>query len=101
MATECLFREDAYLKECEATVAAVTGTGGIVLDRTVFYAMSGGQPADRGTFTLPDGQVLELRGKSGEAVWTDAGAHLPKNLEDQPFEVMVVELKSPAHEGHE
>ena len=56
MATDCLFREDAYLKECEATIAAVTDTGGIVLDRTVFYAMSGGQPADRGTLTLPDGQ---------------------------------------------
>lgn len=49
----------------------------------------------RGQFTLPDGQVLELEGKAGDAIWTDAGAHLPKNLSDQPFEVVLVELKSP------
>lgn len=48
----------------------------------------------RGQFTLPDGQVLELEGKAGDAEWTDAGAHLPKNLTDQPFELVLVELKT-------
>jgi hypothetical protein len=49
----------------------------------------------RGQFTLPDGQVLELEGKAGDAEWTEAGAHLPKNLTDQAFEIVLVELKSP------
>jgi hypothetical protein len=49
----------------------------------------------RGQFTLPDGQVLELEGKAGDAEWTDAGAHLPKNLTDQMFELVLVELKNP------
>jgi quercetin dioxygenase-like cupin family protein len=49
----------------------------------------------RGQFTLPDGEVLELEGKAGDAEWTDAGAHLPKNLSDQPFELVLVELKNP------
>ena len=69
MTTDCLFREDAYLKECEATIAAVTDNGGIVLDRTVFYAMSGGQPADRGTLVLPDGQTIGI----DNVVYADAG----------------------------
>lgn len=77
MATDCLFRDDAYLKECEAIVASVTGHGGVVLDRTVFYAMSGGQPADRGTLTLPDGQTVAI----DNVVYADAGkteiAHVP------------------------
>jgi misacylated tRNA(Ala) deacylase len=35
MSTDCLFREDSYLKDCSATVVALTETGGIVLDRTI------------------------------------------------------------------
>jgi misacylated tRNA(Ala) deacylase len=77
MTTDCLFREDAYLKECEATIAAVTDTGGIVLDRTVFYAVSGGQPADRGALTLSDGRTIAI----DNVIYADASktqiAHVP------------------------
>ena len=60
MATDCLFREDSYLRTCEARVVAVTDQGGIVLDRTVFYANSGGQPGDTGALTLPDGNKADI-----------------------------------------
>jgi hypothetical protein len=40
-----LFRQDAYLPECSATVTAITPQG-IVLDRTVFYPLGGGQAGD-------------------------------------------------------
>ncbi len=68
MATECLFRDDSYLKECEARVVAVTEQGGIVLDRTVFYANSGGQPGDSGALTAPDGTRIAI----DNAIYTDA-----------------------------
>jgi misacylated tRNA(Ala) deacylase len=57
--TEELFRDDSYLKECEATVSAVHD-GGIELDRTVFYYTSGGQPGDIGTLTKGDGVSIDI-----------------------------------------
>jgi len=52
--TEELFREDGYLQRCEAVVTAVDERG-VQLDRSVFYALGGGQPGDTGTLVLPDG----------------------------------------------
>jgi quercetin dioxygenase-like cupin family protein len=54
----------------------------------------------KGRFTLPDGQTVEEEGKAGEAVWTDAGPHLPENVTDQPFELILVELKNPSPAGN-
>ena len=45
--SELLFREDAYLKSCEATVTAMHGDA-VELDRTVFYPLGGGQAGDTG-----------------------------------------------------
>jgi misacylated tRNA(Ala) deacylase len=77
MPTDCLFREDSYLKECSATVVGLTEAGGIVLDRTVFYAASGGQPADRGVLTTATGDAILIE----SAGYTDREkteiAHLP------------------------
>ncbi len=58
--TEELFRDDAYAKECTATVAMVNERGGIVLDRTVFYPTGGGQPGDSGVLRLSDGTEIEI-----------------------------------------
>ncbi len=43
-------------------------------------------------FTLPDGQTVEMEDKAGEAIWAEAGPHLPQNLTDQPLELILVEV---------
>ena len=58
--TELLFRDDAYLRSCDARVTAITDRGGIVLDRTVFYATGGGQPGDNGRIELADGRQITI-----------------------------------------
>lgn len=57
--TEEIFRSDAYVKECEATVTGVDPQG-IRLDRTVFYPTGGGQPGDTGTLIFPEGEVVRI-----------------------------------------
>jgi misacylated tRNA(Ala) deacylase len=54
--TALLFRDDAYLKSCAATVTAINDRGGILTDQTVFYATAGGQPGDRGEITWDGGR---------------------------------------------
>jgi len=80
MPTDCLFRDDSYLKQCDARVLAITEQGGIVLDRTVFYASSGGQPGDSGAIARPDGTRVPIE----TAVYTDAAkseiAHVPAQV---------------------
>ena len=56
--TEQVYRSDAYARDCAAQVLAINDRGGIVLDRTVFYAAAGGQPGDRGSIELEGGGLL-------------------------------------------
>jgi len=52
-----LFRDDAYLKSCEASVVKVNDLGGIIVDKTVFYPTGGGQPGDGGTISYAGSDV--------------------------------------------
>ena len=47
-----------------------------------------------GKFTFPDGKTEAVTRKAGDALWTPAITHLPENAGDEPFEVILVELKS-------
>ncbi len=58
--TEELFREDAALLECDARVVHLHDDGGIVLDRTVFYPLGGGQAGDAGELRLRDGRTIAI-----------------------------------------
>jgi len=63
--TEQLFREDAYSKECEAVVTGSDGDA-VVLDRTIFYPMGGGQPGDTGTLKWEGGNTAVVDTRYGE-----------------------------------
>jgi len=56
--TEFVFRTDSYARTLPATVTAITPEGGVVLDRTIFYATSGGQPNDTGTIAWDGGSII-------------------------------------------
>ncbi len=83
MATDALFRDDAYLKTAQATVVAVADSGGIVLDRTIFYATSGGQPGDTGRILRANGSEIAIAGTvTGET--KDDIVHLPEPGQQSP-----------------
>lgn len=71
--TEMLFREDAYLREAEATVTGLTPEGGIIVDRSVFYPTGGGQPGD-----------------SGEISWGAATLKIATTVKGQDDEIVLV-----------
>jgi misacylated tRNA(Ala) deacylase len=78
--TQELFRQDAYLCETPAAIAAVNDEG-IVLDRTVFYPLGGGQAGDSGVLVLADGSSLLIadtrKCKDAEGKPTAEIAHVP------------------------
>jgi hypothetical protein len=45
-------------------------------------------------FNLPGGKSQESTLKAGETMLTPAGKHLPENLSDSDFEVILIELKT-------
>jgi misacylated tRNA(Ala) deacylase len=80
--TEELFREDAYLKSCAATVTGADEAG-IRLDRTVFYPTGGGQPGDTGVLRRADGTVIRIVDtRKGER--PDEVLHIPAPGEPLP-----------------
>jgi quercetin dioxygenase-like cupin family protein len=45
-------------------------------------------------FTFADGTTEDISGKQGEVLQIPAMSHLPENVSDDPFEVVLIELKS-------
>jgi quercetin dioxygenase-like cupin family protein len=48
-----------------------------------------------GRFNFPKGAPQDISSNAGQALWTPAITHLPENTSDQPFELILVELKKP------
>lgn len=75
-----MFIADAYCRTALAQVHEVTEIG-IILDQTIFYATSGGQPGDRGTLAWDGGTLaieVAIKGDAGDIVLVpEMGQSLP------------------------
>jgi misacylated tRNA(Ala) deacylase len=90
--TELLFRDDAYLKSATARVLEVHERG-VVLDRTIFYPLGGGQPGDSGVLVRDSGERIAIADtRKGEAPGSvlhipAAGAPRPEPGESLAMEI--------------
>ena len=69
--TTPLYLQDAYQTRAAGTVTGITEQGGIILDQSLFYATSGGQPGDSGTLTWDDQDIettTTIKGEGGSIV---------------------------------
>lgn len=101
--TEALFRDDATLHECRATVLAVDEQG-IVLDRTVFYPLGGGQAGDTGRLVAADGRELVIADTRKHPARAGDIAHLPWAGEDlswlRPGLAVTAHIDAPRRHAH-
>jgi misacylated tRNA(Ala) deacylase len=76
--TEEICSTDAYARSCEVVVTSADDEG-VLLDRTVFYARSGGQPGDTGVLRWDGGQVrvVDTVKRAGEVLHVLEGAAPP------------------------
>jgi misacylated tRNA(Ala) deacylase len=73
--TEQLYLKDAYRKSAPGEVVGHTEEGGIILDRTIFYARGGGQPGDSGTLDWSGGRIdiaTAVKGEEGAIILVPA-----------------------------
>ncbi len=79
--TELLWHADPYRQMAEAVVTGHAEGGGLILDRTLFYAQGGGQPGDSGWVDWPGGGLDiagAVKGEGGAVVLVPAApAPLP------------------------
>ncbi len=73
MKTQPLYLNDSYIKEMDAKIMEVKSDGSnwrVLLDKTVFYPMGGGQPTDQGGLKSENwtGVVYQVLMKEGE-IW--------------------------------
>ena len=91
MATELLFRGDAYLRTARASVTGVSERG-IELDATIFYPLGGGQPGDTGALVRANGARIAIADtRKGETI--DSVLHVPAPAAGLPEVGETVELE--------
>jgi misacylated tRNA(Ala) deacylase len=90
MPAEALFRTDAYIKTCAATVT-FSGPDGVRLDRSIFYPTGGGQPGDTGHMTWMAGE-----GEHGKAAIIDTRKYRAEGEHDDILHILAEGHTPPA-----
>jgi misacylated tRNA(Ala) deacylase len=92
MATDLLFRDNAYLKTASARVLAVHERG-IELDRTIFYPLGGGQMGDTGALLRDSGERIPIADtRKGDAIDSVLHVPLPSGPKPEVGETLVLEV---------
>jgi misacylated tRNA(Ala) deacylase len=92
MATDLLFRDDAYLRVASARVLAVNEQG-IELDRTIFYPLGGGQLGDAGTLLRASGERIVIADtRKGDAVGSVLHIRAPGTPQPDLGETLTLEI---------
>ena len=103
MTTDELFRDDATLLQCTATVLAVDDAG-IVLDRTVFYPLGGGQAGDAGLLQADDGRSVAIVDTRKHKERPGTIAHVPAPGADlswlQPGQRVTAQIDAARRQAH-
>jgi misacylated tRNA(Ala) deacylase len=95
MTTELLFRDDAYLQNASARVVAADG-GGIVLDRTIFYPLGGGQMGDTGALIREGGERIAIVDtRKGDDLGSVLHVPAPGMAQPAPGETLSLEIDWP------
>ena len=55
--TERLFYSHPYAQSCQSRITGLGPSGGVIVDRTIFFAAGGGQPSDNGTLVWSSGEA--------------------------------------------
>ena len=93
MGTELLFRDDAYLKTATARVLSAAD-GAVVLDRTIFYPLGGGQPGDTGFLIRDNGDRIAVADtRKGDGPDTVRHLLTPGAALPQPGEMVGLEIE--------
>lgn len=79
---DLLFNSDPYLKHCEAKILDIRD-GSLVLDRTIFYPLGGGQPGDTGTLNIDGSSICVIdtvKGRDHNEILHISKTHFSEDL---------------------
>ena len=88
---QLLFLQDSYRKEAPAVVSSLTDEGGIILDQSLFYATSGGQPGDSGFLLWSGGKTkieTTFKGQNGTLVCVPAESELCPHVGEKVVQIL-------------